>query len=341
MIELLYTSLVLCIFFIPVFFVFPVFKQMKTFIIFFQLLISFILLSKNFYKKHSLYKDQKFEFIQSLDFCPINSLSFNSSTGEIQNDTMSDKNFSLIKKDKFSLQCLEHYFINKNELCPITDIKLGKGESNEYQNYFQMNDNEYIYYTRENKLGKLYKSFNYSDFKNNIENSSNIDNIVKKEFNKLSNPVIEFKNYIKFCDVVCLILLLISAWYSVFESLDDLRFGWFRITNILIQFTILVLNIIRYIKFIEVKQFLIENKEMYKEKKYFPSKVFNIDSFPLALSINIFIFNILYFVFPNKISFHKIDKNHFNLNKHFIVFCYLIPFPITLFIVGIFDFIND
>ena len=65
------------------------------------------------------------------------------------------------------------FFIQANEPCPITDIKLEeeKKSENEYKNYsyIQISDNEYLYYTNDNKLGKLYKSFNYSEFKENKE----------------------------------------------------------------------------------------------------------------------------------------------------------------------------
>ena len=51
----------------------PNFKNMKIIIIFCELIISFILLSKNFYKKHSLY-NSKFQYIQTTDFYPIKTL---------------------------------------------------------------------------------------------------------------------------------------------------------------------------------------------------------------------------------------------------------------------------
>ena len=59
--------------------------------------------------------------------------------------------------------------MQEKESCPITDIKVEKTKSDIYKNYIQLNDNEYIYYTNENKLGKLYKSFNLSNFKGNKE----------------------------------------------------------------------------------------------------------------------------------------------------------------------------
>ena len=74
--------------------------------------------------------------------------------------------------------------------------KLENVKNNEYQNYIKIRDDEYLYYTKENKLGKLYKSFNLSDFEENKEDIINIDEIIRKEYNKLSNPFIDFKFYI-------------------------------------------------------------------------------------------------------------------------------------------------
>ena len=72
MIELLYTTLVLFCFSFPFFFIFQHFKPMKFGLIIFQLIISVILLTNNFYKKHSLYKAPNFTFILDTDFFPIN-----------------------------------------------------------------------------------------------------------------------------------------------------------------------------------------------------------------------------------------------------------------------------
>ena len=168
----------------------PNFKYMKSLIVTFQLIISFILLSKNFYKKHSLYNSPKFEYIQDINFYPIKSIyktfDENGDFNNIGFDTMNINKFSLIKTQKYSTQCLDHYFIQANENCPITDIKLEeeKKSGEEYKNYsyIEISDNEYLYYTNDNKLGKLYKSFNYSNFKENKEDAITIEEIVRKDF---------------------------------------------------------------------------------------------------------------------------------------------------------------
>ena len=174
MIELLYTTLVIFGFFIPVFLMLPNFSIMKLIFVFFQFILFIILLSNNFYKKLSLYKGEQFKFIQNTGFLPINSLYKSSSYDDLGNPTinfgtMSSSEFSLIKTEKFSTQCLDNYWIQSDESCPITDIYLGNKNDNKYQNYIKITENEYIYYSKENKIGKLYESFNYTEFKENKE----------------------------------------------------------------------------------------------------------------------------------------------------------------------------
>ena len=271
----------------------PNFKTMKTIIIFCQLIISFILLSKNFYKKHSLYKSPKFQYIQSTEFYPIKTLFKelyeNGKFKNIKFDRVSYREFSLIKTQKYSKQCLEHYFIQKNNECPITDIKLEETEENENKNYIyiQVDENEYLSYINKNIDGKLYKSFNYTDFKEKREDNFTLEKIIRNEYNKLTNPIIDFKLYIQSFDIICSILIFISFIYSFFEYSNDKKFGTFRISGLVIQIIILIIYIIRYTKFIKVKNFLKENKDLYENEAYFPNKYFNIDSFPLSLSVDL------------------------------------------------------
>jgi len=166
-----------------------------------------------------------------------------------------------MKTYEYSTQCLEHYFVKINESCPITDIKFEKTKSNEYQNYIQISENEYLYFTKENKLGKLYKYFNYSEFKKNKEDIFVFDKKgVRKELNKLKNPVLEFKYYVQFYDVLCSILIIISLYYAYFESINELKFDWFSCCNLFYQSMILILYTRRFIKFLEMKKFFLKMK---------------------------------------------------------------------------------
>ena len=156
MIELIYTTLTIFGFFLIIFFLFPEFQQMKVVMIFFQLIISIILLSNNFYKRHNLYEMEKYNNIQNLNFEPIISLNEtyydNGSFKDIIYETSANTEFSFIKTEKFSTKCLDNYYIQSNYICPITDIQLKKEKNNEYEKYIEINGNEYLYYTRENYL---------------------------------------------------------------------------------------------------------------------------------------------------------------------------------------------
>ena len=359
MLELLYTTLVLFGFLLPGSFIFKEFKPMKIFLYFFLFILSIILLSNNFYKKHSLYKEAHFEYIHVTDFNPIKSLKkdyYEDGTfKDFSFDTLGSSEFSLIRTEKYAIKCLEDYYINKNESCPITDIKLGNKNDKIYKDYIQINENEYIFYTNENQLGKLYKSFNYSDFKENKEDSFSIDEIKRKENNKLANPIYDFKSYIKFCDVFCFLLILLSLWCTIFETLED--YDIFKIYSFLLRIILIILQFIRFDKFIEMKKFFLVNKDIYdtKYEHYFPNEIFNIDGFPLAILINIFIFNFLYFLIPDKISwcerpkFFECDFSDFSVNEYkikgefiyFFGFLFFLPLYIVYFALAIFDILND
>ena len=355
MIELLYTTLILFGFFITAFFIFPEFKPMKIFLIFFQLILSIILLSDNFYRDQSLYEEQKFNYIQNIDFYPIKSI--NSSIDEkgkfnIILETMNSTDFSLIKTSKYSKECLKNYYIKSNDSCPITDIIIGDKRSSKYRNYIQVYENEYIFYSNETKLGKLYKSFNYSDYKQNIQNIFSLDKTIRREYNKLSNPMYDFKFNIKFIDVFIFALTLLSFYFAFFESLKYNVCDLAKVFNFSFQTIIFIINFIRFIKFIEVKKFLFDNEDLYNnnDEKYFPNKYFNIDSFPLSISINFFIFNFLHARFPDKLSCCEIpetfkkdfcDCDFKNCNDYAIYVFFIIPFYIIYFIFAIFDILND
>jgi len=215
---------------------------------------------------------------------------------------MDNNEFSIIKTDKYSNQCLEHYFIKKDETCPITDIRLYNETKKNYNDYLQISNNEYVYYTNQNKLGKLYKSFNYTEFEENKEDSfsnDEINKLARKELNKMYNPILDFKYFIKFFDVICIILVINSLLITPLEDSKDRKFGVLRIINTFVQFSILIIYIIRFLKFTKVKQFLFDNRDIYENDSYFPNKGLNLDSVPLAISINFFIINIFYLIFPN------------------------------------------
>ena len=212
--------------------------------------------------------------------------------------------------------------------------------------YIQKSTNEFFYYSNKNKLGKLYKAFNYSEFEENKEDSltnDEIKKIARKEFNKISNPILEFKYFIKFFDVYCLIIIFISLFFSFFESDDDniIKFGVIRFFNSILQLIILIIYIIRFYKFIKVKKFLFDNEDIYKNDSYFPNKVINFDSVPLAISISIFIINALYIVFPNHELCLKKPKKFLNISKNFFFVSIFIILFLSNLAIYILDLLND
>ena len=313
-----------------------------------QFILSIILLTNNFYKKHSLYKEPKIKYVHNLNFYPILTLygEFYYGRFHISYDRMKIKEFSLIKSEKFSTKCLENYYIYTNETCPITEIKITNRKFNEYNNYIRINNykigNQYIYYTNENKNGKLYKSFNYSDFLENKKDIFSLDEIARKEFNKLSNPIFEFKSYIKFCDLICLILIILSFLFTIIGYCAEDKSNLFEYTNALMQIFLFILYLIRFFKFIEVKKFFFANEDIYKtdEESYFPHKMFNIDSFPLAFSLNYFVFIFFYYRFQNKKSCYYFDNvdEFIDVNLQLAILFWTLLFLYILFaIFGIID----
>ena len=102
MLEFLYTTLVLLVFCFLVFIIFPAFKYAKMVMIVMQLIFSFILVSKNFYKNYDLYDSPRVQYIQSTNFYPINSLYKTYDINEdISYNTMNDNKFSLIQSEKY------------------------------------------------------------------------------------------------------------------------------------------------------------------------------------------------------------------------------------------------
>ena len=136
MLELLYTTLIIFAPFFTLFLIIPALRYMKIIMFFIQLICSSVLLSNIFCKKHSLYSAPNVQYIQSLDFFPIKSLNkIDDEEGQFQNinfDIMDNNKFSIIYTEKYPTQCLENYFIKKDESCPLTDIILDNKSSNIY-----------------------------------------------------------------------------------------------------------------------------------------------------------------------------------------------------------------
>lgn len=169
-----------------------------------------------------------------------------------------------------------------------------------------------------------------------------MDEIARKEFNKLSNPIFEFKSYIKFCDLICLILIILSFLFTIIGYCAEDKCNLFEYTNALMQIFLFILYLIRFFKFIEVKKFFFANEDIYKtdEESYFPHKMFNIDSFPLAFSLNYFVFIFFYYRFQNKKSCYYFDNvdEFIDVNLQLAILFWTLLFLYILFaIFGIID----
>ena len=148
MLELLYTSLVIFGFYFSFFMCCPVFNPIKITMFAAQLALCITLLSKNFYKKHSLWKEPNFINIHKVPYYPIKSINLKYNE-ELSIEKMYDSEFSIIKTEEYSNECLENYFIKSYEECPITDIILDNKINEKYENYSRLDltPNSYLYYT--------------------------------------------------------------------------------------------------------------------------------------------------------------------------------------------------
>ena len=360
MIELLYTSLVIFGFYFIFFFISITFHPIKISMYVFQLILCFILFSNHFYKKHPLWKDNEYNPIHELPYSPITDIDSTLKVTLMQNIT-----YSIEKTEEFSNECLENFFIRSDQDCPITEIIFENKKNENYKDYIEieLNDtkyssynNSYIYYTNKNKKGKLYGNEldkNYLNINETSFNYETANNIKSKEEFKLSNPFTDLKNYVKYYDFICLGLFVFLLIYIFTESLDDYKCSIFKIINVIIHAALFLLYLFRFLKFIEVKKFLFNNKNLYSND-YLPHKYFNIDSFPIAVEINIFLYYILYMLFRNKPSGCS-NRERDDYKKYMCLNCdcccevdtiiisilLIIPVLLTLIMFSVFDIIND
>ena len=80
------------------------------------------------------------------------------------------------------------------------------------------------------------------------------------EDKKSINPLIELKHYIKYADYICLLLIILCFIYIFLETYDNHKFNYFKIINIIIEIAIFILYLIRFLKFIKVKEYFFNNK---------------------------------------------------------------------------------
>ena len=312
MFELLYTFIPLFGIFIILFFILPSFQIVKQIIIFSQIIICFIFFSNNFYKNHILWNDNYYAFVHKLNFSPIINFYLSNDTLIVEN--LEDYNYSIISSENYYFKCRDHFFINSS-ICPITHIIIENKRNNEYSNYTELkiSKNKYLYFTREIKYEELYENSlepNDLNFKSiNFNSKENYEKYISND-TKIFNIFKDFKGYTQYIDYICFSLLLFSFLYTFFESYDSLIFNSFKIVNTLIQITILILYLFRYLKFRKIKNILLYNTY---ENNYLPHKFFNLDSFAIVMAINLLFINYVFLWIPNKC--HILNLNNCELSK--------------------------
>ena len=104
MVELFFTTIVIFAFFFGIFFfIIDSISIMKKPMIFFQFILCFILFSKNFYKKHILWKETEYKLIHKLSFNPISELfqSYEDSSFQLDFRATTNNTFSINKTDDY------------------------------------------------------------------------------------------------------------------------------------------------------------------------------------------------------------------------------------------------
>ena len=317
------------------------------------------------YQKHYLwsYEDEYYIQVHSTPFKPISEINIlyeNENFKNITVDTIDYITFSIKKDEEYTKECLENFFIPNSEMCPITDIILKNEQTDEYKNYNEkiISNDKYLYYTRDNKKGGLYE-YTKEIFNLNFTSTFNyksVDKIKRKEELILSNPFVKLKNYIKGADIACIILVYFCISVVSYIPRENLSFNIFKYLYILFQIACFICYLIRYLKFVKIKNVCSNNKDIFYEeinegKKtideyYFPNQYFNFDSYLLALSLIMIVALILYTIIPLK--FHCYDDYPYEKKiilletideKHIILPFILLGFLYTL--IYIFNIIND
>ena len=300
----------------------------------FQFILSCILLSNNFYKKTIFWKNKDFTFRHYLPWDIIKNITIN------KTEHFYGINYTLEKTDVYEKECLTNFFISDN-ICPITQIIVENRKIDEYTNYreIQLDNNLYLYFSTDIKNGSFYQKINnYSNTTELSEKKYNLTEFNMKEKLKekeIMEKIRDLKKYTDYSDILCFALIFISIplivmiciYYSIL----------YYIVTLVFQLTIIVLYILRYYKFTQLKEIFIINKNLillqYTNKidnEYFPNDFFNIDSFPLAVQISIILALLLYTPIFKK-CFDFDFENHYK--KYFMmVFFYSLSFGSIIFL---------
>ena len=148
--ELLYSTIIIIGICIIPYFLFASFQNLRIIFFIFQFIIFCIITFNSKYKNHYLWENINYEpkiqllFPVITDIKPIFYSSINLYDLKI---TTSYQNFSVIKTDEYSKECLLNYFIKITEICPITHIiinnKNNRKDKYNFTDYSVLNNGNY------------------------------------------------------------------------------------------------------------------------------------------------------------------------------------------------------
>ena len=358
MLDLLITTI--SIFFAYILF-FCCIKFMRIFILILLLIPNFIIITI-LYSDNSGNEEDNEQPFHKTDFLPIKSIKGICDGSENLKDLdlgKTDGIYSIVKDDEYSKECLHNYFIKDTSECPMTDIILENTQVTTHSNYIEQKicNDMYLYYKRENNLdGKLYEMILYksdseylcngnNEFKANSKcykiesnfNSKDVSSIVESEEQKKSTPITSLRNYANYSDKICILLTLLSIGFNYFEPFEDKEFNVYKIIDWVCQIFVLLLLSIRFHKYRKTKEFIS------------PHKAFNLETIPTSISINIFIYGILYLFIPKKWKCKKPEEDtiYYNSSNDYInswkkkLFAFLLPLFLIFCFMILFDAVND
>jgi len=375
MLDLLISTVgMIIIFFFP-FFLIKYMKIFKLLMVFINFCLILALISNiQSFKDLDVWKfPEEFHPIQKTIFLPIKSIKgiYDSNSNLINLDFgKTDGIFSIVKTNEYSKECLHNYFIKQTSDCPMTDIILEKTQVNTHDNYIEqkISDEMYLYYTKESNLeGKLYENISIftvgsdstcnsnNNFKINNKCSNvlfksnfdykNVSEIIELEEEKKSNPFKSFKNFVYYIDRICLIFIIFSFIFTIYEPFGHKTCNYFKIISWICHIINLIILSIRYNRYRKIKEYFNKHKDIYEDN--LPNEAFNLDTAVLSISISIFVYYIIYLIIPSKCHCTQCDYDEDQKYFDFLderkgrIFALFIPLYIIFVCLMIYEIVND
>ena len=286
------------------------------------------------YKNHSLW-DEKSNFnpmpeLKDYPIKELNGIYINETFIKLDYKLSSIKEYSLIKTDDYPKQCLQNFFINEYEDCPITNIIIeNKGYLHYLNNYkkIKINEKKYLYFTNNDKNGQIYfgnERLSYLlDFSDNFsyKKFKALENIVEILSNSRTNPFMKLKKYSYYMDNIIIAIIILSCILEFSDIIifcrkynkdKILKLNLLLMISFIIDILVSILLFIRFVLFIKIKHFLLDYEEFYEDKSihYFPNKYINFDGFPSVIIFENALFQLITIIIYNKIKKINIFDSH-------------------------------